>query len=202
MSRPGGVLWPRVADARSPHRARLHRRLHAAGARDNRRASSRSAGSPTNADTSHAPLNVGWRARLRQQRLRHAAQGLRRVSQPNIFDSETPLPDEALARRKRRCSASTRATHGSAISFGFCLNLGELGAWNKKHHGGKLAALRSRRRAISAGHLSRRRRHRARRRPPNAWPTGWWPRRAARIRSCSSSATACAAAARSVRWGR
>jgi AAA+ superfamily predicted ATPase len=38
---------------------------------------------------------------------------------PKVFDSETPLPDAALTAKA-------------------LLNLGELAAWNRKHHGGKL----------------------------------------------------------------
>ncbi|MCK1513744.1 AAA family ATPase [Bradyrhizobium sp. 190] len=61
------------------------------------------------------------------------------MSQPSIFDSETPLPSEALAKREKtllRFAARYARIHDQ---LRLLLNVGGLGEWNRKHHGGKLA---------------------------------------------------------------
>lgn len=61
------------------------------------------------------------------------------MSQPSIFDSETPLPCEALAKREKTLlgfgDRYTRIHDQLRLLF----NAGGLGDWNRKHHAGKLA---------------------------------------------------------------
>src|SRR4051812_20963706 len=79
------------------------------------------------------------RARLRQQRLGNATQGLRGVSQTKIFDSETVLPDGGLTAKARTLLGFDARYARVRDQLRLLLNIGELGSWNKKHHGGKLA---------------------------------------------------------------
>ena len=94
------MLWPRVAAAEL--RIILgYTGDYTAAAREAIKPKLKINWQASNADTSHQLSEVGRRPRLRQQRLWNAAKGLGRVSQTSIFDSETPLPDEALARREK-----------------------------------------------------------------------------------------------------
>ena len=61
------------------------------------------------------------------------------MSQPSIFDSETPLPSDALAKREKTLLGfDTRYTRVHD-QLRLLLNVSGLGDWNRKHHGGKLA---------------------------------------------------------------
>ena len=61
------------------------------------------------------------------------------MSQPSIFDSETPLPDDALAKRKKTLLGFDARYIRVHDQLHLLLNVGQLAAWNKQHHGGKLA---------------------------------------------------------------
>ncbi|MGY3034280.1 AAA+ superfamily predicted ATPase [Bradyrhizobium sp. USDA 4354] len=61
------------------------------------------------------------------------------MSQPSIFDSETPLPSEALARRENTLLGFAGRYGRVHDQLRLLLNVGGLGEWNRKHHGGKLA---------------------------------------------------------------
>ncbi len=61
------------------------------------------------------------------------------MSQPSIFDSETPLPDDALARREKTLLGFDARYARVHDQLRLLLNVGQLAAWNKQHHGGKLA---------------------------------------------------------------
>jgi hypothetical protein len=61
------------------------------------------------------------------------------VSQTKIFDSETVLPDDGLT-AKARTLLGFDARYGRVRDqLRLLLNIGELGAWNRKYHSGKLA---------------------------------------------------------------
>lgn len=56
-----------------------------------------------------------------------------------IFDSETPLPDDGLtAKSKTLLGFDARYTR-VRDQLRLLLSMSELGAWNRKHHGGRLA---------------------------------------------------------------
>ncbi len=60
------------------------------------------------------------------------------MTQPSIFDSETPLPSDVLAKREKSLlgfDARYRRVHDQ---LRLLLHVGELDKWNKKHHAGKL----------------------------------------------------------------
>jgi AAA+ superfamily predicted ATPase len=61
------------------------------------------------------------------------------VSQPSIFDSETPLPSDALAKREKTLLGFEGRYVRVHDQLRLLLNVGGLGDWNRKHHGGKLA---------------------------------------------------------------
>ena len=61
------------------------------------------------------------------------------MSQPSIFDSETPLPSEALAKRQKTLLGFDVRYARVHDQLRLLLNVGKLDAWNRKHHGGKLA---------------------------------------------------------------
>jgi AAA+ superfamily predicted ATPase len=61
------------------------------------------------------------------------------MSQPSIFDSETPLPNEALAKREKTLLGFGARYARVHDQLRLLLNVGGLGDWNRKHHGGKLA---------------------------------------------------------------
>jgi len=61
------------------------------------------------------------------------------VSQPSIFDSETPLPSEPLAKREKTLLGFDARYARVHDQLRLLLNVGGLGNWNRKHHGGKLA---------------------------------------------------------------
>ena len=56
-----------------------------------------------------------------------------------IFDSETPLPDPALSAREKTLLGFDTRYQRVHNQLRLLLNLDELGAWNRKHHHGKLA---------------------------------------------------------------
>lgn len=61
------------------------------------------------------------------------------MSQPSIFDNQTALPNEILARRDKTLlgfEPRYQRIHGQ---LRLLLNGSALGSWNTKHHGGKLA---------------------------------------------------------------
>jgi AAA+ superfamily predicted ATPase len=64
---------------------------------------------------------------------------LGRVSQTSIFDSETPLPDEDLARREKSLLGFDARYARVHDQLRLLLNVGQLASWNKQHHGGRLA---------------------------------------------------------------
>jgi SpoVK/Ycf46/Vps4 family AAA+-type ATPase len=61
------------------------------------------------------------------------------VSQPGIFESETPLPNEALAKREKTLLGFDVRYARVHNQLRLLLNVGGLSEWNRKHHGGKLA---------------------------------------------------------------
>lgn len=61
------------------------------------------------------------------------------MSQPSIFDSETPLPSDALAKRQKTLLGFDTRYARVHDQLRLLLNVGELDAWNREHHGGKLA---------------------------------------------------------------
>ncbi len=61
------------------------------------------------------------------------------MSQPSTFDSETPLPNEALAKREKTLLGFASRYSRIHDQLRLLLNVGGLGDWNRKHHGGKLA---------------------------------------------------------------
>lgn len=61
------------------------------------------------------------------------------MSQPLIFDSETPLPDDGFAQREKTLLGFDARYARVHDQLRLLLNVGQLAAWNKLHHGGKLA---------------------------------------------------------------
>lgn len=61
------------------------------------------------------------------------------MSQPTIFDSETPLPSDVLAQRQKTLLGFDDRYARVHDQLRLLLNVGQLTAWNKEHHGGKLA---------------------------------------------------------------
>lgn len=61
------------------------------------------------------------------------------MNQPKIFDSETALPDEQLARKEKTLLGFDARYGRIRDQIRLLLSIGELHAWNQKHHGGKLA---------------------------------------------------------------
>lgn len=61
------------------------------------------------------------------------------MSQTNIFDSQTPLPDDSLTVKARNLLGFDARYARVRDQLRLLLSGSELGAWNKKHHGGKLA---------------------------------------------------------------
>jgi AAA+ superfamily predicted ATPase len=61
------------------------------------------------------------------------------VSQTSIFDSETPLPDEVLARREKTLLGFGTRYARVHDQLRLLLNVGQLAGWNRQHHGGRLA---------------------------------------------------------------
>jgi AAA+ superfamily predicted ATPase len=57
---------------------------------------------------------------------------------PKVFDSETPLPDAALTAKAKTLLGFDERYQRVHNQLRLLLNLGELAAWNRKHHGGKL----------------------------------------------------------------
>lgn len=60
------------------------------------------------------------------------------MSEPSIFDSETPLPSDALAKRQKTLLGFDARYARVHDQLRLLLNVGSLGDWNRKHHGGKL----------------------------------------------------------------
>src|SRR5712692_7425497 len=96
------------------------------------------------------------------------------MTQSRIFDSETVLPDERLT--AKACTLLGFDARYARIrdQLRLLLSDGELGAWNKKHHGGEppwssswRSSIRSRSFTGTSGP--------ARPSPPNAPPTGSLP---------------------------
>lgn len=61
------------------------------------------------------------------------------MSQPSIFDSEIPLPSEALAKREKTLLGFSARYARVHDQLRLLLNVGGLRDWNLKYHGGKLA---------------------------------------------------------------
>lgn len=61
------------------------------------------------------------------------------MSQTKIFDSETVLPDDGLTTKARTLLGFDARYARVRDQLRLLLNIGELGAWNKKHHKGQLA---------------------------------------------------------------
>ena len=61
------------------------------------------------------------------------------MSQPSIFDSETPLPSDLLARREKTLLGFDARYALVHDQLRLLLNVAGLGDWNRKHHAGKLA---------------------------------------------------------------
>jgi SpoVK/Ycf46/Vps4 family AAA+-type ATPase len=61
------------------------------------------------------------------------------MNQMRIFDSETVLPDDTLAARERMLLGFEARYGRVRDQLRLLLSMNELGAWNRKHHGGKLA---------------------------------------------------------------
>jgi len=60
------------------------------------------------------------------------------MNQANIFDSETPLPSDPLARREKTLLGFDSRYARVHDQLRLLLNVGALGDWNRKNHGGKL----------------------------------------------------------------
>lgn len=60
------------------------------------------------------------------------------MSQQNIFDSELALPDEGLVKREKTLLGFANRYARVHDQLRLLLNVGGLGDWNRKHHGGKL----------------------------------------------------------------
>lgn len=61
------------------------------------------------------------------------------MNHPSIFDSETPLPSDALAARESTLLGFDARYDRVHDQLRLLLNVGELAEWNQEHHGGKLA---------------------------------------------------------------
>jgi AAA+ superfamily predicted ATPase len=61
------------------------------------------------------------------------------MSTPTIFDSETPLPSDVLARREKTLLGFDARYVRVHDQLRLLLNVGGLADWNRKYHGGKLA---------------------------------------------------------------
>ncbi|MDX8129625.1 ATP-binding protein [Methylomonas sp. OY6] len=61
------------------------------------------------------------------------------MNQANIFDSETPLPNDPLARREKTLLGFDSRYARVHDQLRLLLNVGALSDWNRKNHGGKLA---------------------------------------------------------------
>lgn len=60
------------------------------------------------------------------------------MSQPTIFDSEVPLPDEGLIRREKTLLGFADRYARVHDQLRLLLNVGALSDWNRKYHGSKL----------------------------------------------------------------
>jgi AAA+ superfamily predicted ATPase len=60
------------------------------------------------------------------------------MSQPSIFDSETPLPSDVFARREKGLLGFDARYARVHDQLRLLLNVGSLADWNRKHHAGKL----------------------------------------------------------------
>lgn len=60
------------------------------------------------------------------------------MSQASIFDSETPLPNDALARREKTLLGFGKRYARVHNQLHLLLNVGGLSDWNQRHHDGKL----------------------------------------------------------------
>ncbi|MEH0294805.1 ATP-binding protein [Agrobacterium sp. CCNWLW71] len=60
------------------------------------------------------------------------------MTQQNIFDSELALPDEGLVKREKTLLGFANRYTRVHDQLRLLLNVGALGDWNRKHHGGKL----------------------------------------------------------------
>jgi AAA+ superfamily predicted ATPase len=61
------------------------------------------------------------------------------VSKTSLFDSETPLPDEDLARREKTLLGFAARYARVHDQLRLLVNAGELASWNNQYHGGRLA---------------------------------------------------------------
>ena len=61
------------------------------------------------------------------------------MSETKIFDSETALPDEGLSAKERSLPGFETRYGRVRDQLRLLLSMDELGAWNQKHHGGRLA---------------------------------------------------------------
>lgn len=61
------------------------------------------------------------------------------MTQTKIFDSETVLPDDQLTVKEKTLLGFEARYTRVHDQLRLLLNIGELAAWNRKHHGGKLA---------------------------------------------------------------
>lgn len=65
------------------------------------------------------------------------------MSQNNIFDSKTVLPDSGLAARQQMLLGFDARYEKIHDQLRLLLNLNELTDWSKKHHGQRIPPLRS-----------------------------------------------------------
>jgi hypothetical protein len=82
------------------------------------------------------------------------------MTQTRIFNSETVLPDEKLTAKACTLLGFDARYARVRDQLRLLLSGDELGAWNRKHYGGKLALVELVAEAVSARDLLRRRRHR------------------------------------------
>jgi AAA+ superfamily predicted ATPase len=61
------------------------------------------------------------------------------MNAPRVFDSETVLPDSGLTAKEKTLLGFEARYLRVRDQLRLLLSIGELGAWNRKHHGGKLA---------------------------------------------------------------
>lgn len=60
------------------------------------------------------------------------------MSQPSIFDGEIELPNDGLAKREKTLLGFDHRYARVHDQLRLLLNVGALGEWNRRHHGGKL----------------------------------------------------------------
>ena len=136
--RPGGVLWPRVTDAR----LRIvigYTEKYTDEARRGMKGRLRIGWTANHDDTSHAALSGSGGRDYASNAFRHEAQGLDELMTENsIFDSETVVPNAALAARAQTLLGFERRHARVQAQLRLLLNADAVGEWNRRYHRGEL----------------------------------------------------------------